>query len=61
MPSDLEKELRALAHEIKVQQELLDVKKHDLDAIKGKYDADRKRYFELTGRALPKTAPASPR
>jgi len=50
MPPELQKELRALDHEIKVQQELLDVKQHDLEAIKAKYDADRKRYFELTGR-----------
>ncbi len=56
MPPELAKELRALDHEIKVQQELMDVKRHDFAAIKAKYDADRKRYFELTGRS---PAPAS--
>lgn len=50
LPPELEKELRALDHEIKLQQDLLDIKKRDFDAIKAKYDADRKRYFELTRR-----------
>jgi hypothetical protein len=50
LPADLEREFRAIDHEIRVQQELLDVKKHDFETIKAKYDADRKRYFELTGR-----------
>lgn len=50
LPRELEKELHAIDYEIKVQQELLDVKKKEFDVIKAKYDADRKRYFELTGR-----------
>lgn len=49
MPAELAKELRALDHEIKVQQELLDVKKQDFESVKTKYDADRKRYLELKG------------
>jgi hypothetical protein len=53
LPPDLERNLRALDHEIKLQQELLDIKKRDFDSIKAKYDADRKRYFELTRRPLP--------
>nr|MBL8412451.1 hypothetical protein [Dechloromonas sp.] len=56
MPAELSKELRALDHEIRVQQDLLDVKKREFETIKAKYDADRKRYFELTGRVT-KTAP----
>ena len=55
LPPELSKELRALEHEIRLQQELLDIKKRDFEAIKAKYDADRKRYFELTRRP---TAPA---
>lgn len=51
MPAQLQKEMRAIDHEIKVQQELIDVKKRELEAIRSKYDTDRKRYFELTGRA----------
>lgn len=57
MPAELSKELRALDHEIRVQQDLLDVKNREFETIKAKYDADRKRYFELTGR-VSKTAPA---
>ncbi len=50
LPSDLEQNLRALDHEIKLQQELLTIKKREFDAVKAKYDADRQRYFELTHR-----------
>jgi len=57
LPADLDRDLRALDHEIKLQQDLLAVKKRDFDSIKAKYDADRKRYFELTRRAP--AAPAS--
>jgi len=57
MPAELAKEMRALDHEIKVQQELMDVKKQDSAAIKAKYDVDRKRYFELTGRSPTASAP----
>jgi len=60
IPPELAKQLHALDHEIKVQQELQDVKKREFDVIKAKYDADRKRYGELTGRASKPTPPASP-
>ena len=52
LPPDLERDLRALDHEIRLQQELLDIKKRDFDSIKAKYDADRKRYYELTRRPI---------
>lgn len=51
LPAQLEKELRTIDHEIKLQQELIDVKKRELETVRSKYEADRKRYFELTGRA----------
>lgn len=51
MPAELEKDLRAIEHEIKLQQELVELKKKEFDTIKAKYDADRKRYFELTRRS----------
>ena len=60
IPAELDRELKATEHEIKVQQELLEVKQHDLNSIKAKYDADRKRYFELTGRTPPAAKPAGP-
>jgi len=50
LPPAVAKGLRDADHEIKTQQELLDVKKGDAATIKAKYDADRKRYAELTGR-----------
>lgn len=59
LPAELDKNLRTVDHEIKVEQELLDVKKHDLETIRNKYEADRKRYQELTGRRSP-SAPAKP-
>ena len=61
LPPDLERDLRALDHEIKLQQDLLDIKKREFDVIKAKYDTDRKRYFELTRRPLAPTAPAPSR
>ena len=57
LPPEVAKGLRDADHEIKTQQELLDVKKGDAATIKAKYDADRKRYAELTGRT---TAPTKP-
>jgi len=50
LPPELAKDLRTVEHEIKVEQELLDVKKHDFELIRTKYDADRQRYQELTRR-----------
>lgn len=56
LPPELEKDLRAIDHEIRLQQELIDLKQKEFDTIKGKYDADRKRYFELTRKSP--TAPS---
>ncbi|MDP3438498.1 MAG: hypothetical protein U0989_00605 [Azonexus sp.] len=50
MPAELVKELRTHEHEIRIQQELLEVKKREFDLVKAKYDADRKRYYEITKR-----------
>lgn len=62
MPPELEKDLRAIDHEIRLQQELVELKKKEFDTIKAKYDADRKRYFELTRRspAAPSGSAATP-
>ncbi|MFN4326894.1 MAG: hypothetical protein ACK4FP_13540 [Azonexus sp.] len=61
LPPELERDLRAIDHEIRLQQELLDLKKKEFDTIKAKYDADRKRYFELTRRPPAAPAAAHPR
>jgi hypothetical protein len=58
MPSELTKELRTVENEIKIQQELLSVKQKEFDAIKAKYDADRKRYYEVTRRPPPRRSVA---
>jgi hypothetical protein len=58
LPPEVAKGIRDADHEIKTQQELLDVKKGDAATIKAKYNADRKRYGELTGRNT--MAPAKP-
>lgn len=62
MPPELDKDLRAVEHELKLQQELVELKKKEFDTIKAKYDADRKRYFELTRRppAAPSGSAATP-
>lgn len=56
MPPEVAKGLGEANHEIMTLQELIAVKKNDLANIKAKYDADRKRYLELTGG---KSAPAA--
>jgi len=58
LPAEVAKGLRDVDHEIKTQQELLDVKKGDAATIKAKYDADRKRYSQLTGRSATPQAPS---
>lgn len=49
MPAELERDLRAVAHEMQLQNELIETKRKEIALIRAKYDADRKRYFELTG------------
>lgn len=60
LPPDLDRELKAIDHEIKLQQDLLELKKKDFETIKAKYDADRKRYFELTRRPPAAAGTATP-
>ena len=50
MPPELTRDLSTVDHEIRLQQQLLDLKKKDFETIKAKYDGDRQRYFELTRR-----------
>lgn len=60
LPPELEKDLRAIDHEIRLQQELIALKQKEFDTIKAKYDADRKRYFELTRRPPAASGTATP-
>lgn len=58
-PADLEKKLHNSESEIKMQQELIDVKNRDLVTLRTKYDTERQRYFELTGRSSGAASAAS--
>ena len=48
MPAKLQQDIKNNELELKNQQELLGVKKKELDSINAKYDEDRRRYIELT-------------
>lgn len=50
MPPGLASDLRMVNHEIRLQQELIEVKRKEQAKIHSKYDGDRQRYYELTGR-----------
>lgn len=62
MPAELDTQLRTVGHEIRLQQELIGLKRKELATISSKYDGDRRRYYELTGRRsnAPISPPASP-
>jgi hypothetical protein len=47
-PAKLAEDMQSAEQELKLQQELLEAKKRDADGINAKYDADKKRYLELT-------------
>lgn len=47
-PAKLDDDMKGAERELKMQQELLEAKKRDAEGINAKYDAERKRYLELT-------------
>ena len=49
-PPKLLDDVRAAEVDLQAQQELLDSKQKEVDAINAKYDGDKKRYLELTKR-----------
>lgn len=49
LPDEVRKGIKESEFEIKAQQELIDVKQKDLLAVRAKYDAEKRRYRELTG------------
>lgn len=57
MPAELAKQIEAINHEIGLQQNLMTLKQRDFDTVRTKYDADRKRYFELTGKTSKESQP----
>ena len=49
MPPELVRDLRTNEQEIATQQDILAGKQRELDAVKSRYEAERKRYLELRG------------
>ncbi len=50
IPPKLSEDIKNTEIDLAAQQQLLDVKKKEVDAINAKYDEDKKRYLELTKR-----------
>lgn len=64
-PPTIEANLRTVNREIQLQLELVEARKKELAALQAKFDAERRRYQELTGRNTGSrpttiTPPASP-
>ena len=49
-PSTLTEQITDVESELNLQKELQSSKRRDIESINAKYDADKKRYVELTGR-----------
>jgi len=49
-PARLQDDIRDAEIDLKAQENLLAAKKKDVDTINAKYDQDKQRYLELTGR-----------
>ncbi len=47
-PAKLQNDVRSVQVDLEAQQNLLEVKKKEVDSINAKYDEDRKRFAELT-------------
>ncbi|MBS1227138.1 MAG: hypothetical protein H6R17_415 [Proteobacteria bacterium] len=51
LPPEVQKGLRDADSEIKAQELVIEAKKRELEAIRAKYDDDRRRYLDLSRRA----------
>jgi hypothetical protein len=49
-PAKLRDDIKNAADELKAQEQLLEVKKREVDGINARYDEDKKRYAALTAR-----------
>ena len=47
-PAKLAEDMNSAQMELKAQEQALEAKKRDIEGINAKYDADKKRYLELT-------------
>src|SRR2546421_530459 len=52
LPAKLAEDIKNTEIDLRAQEELLAVKRKEVDVINARYDDDRKRYGELTGRAV---------
>ena len=59
LPPELKKDMDKARAEIRAQGELQASKQRDLEAVRKKYEAERQRYFELTGRSSATGKPAA--
>jgi chromosome segregation ATPase len=51
VPPKLQEEIRQAEFDLKVQQDSLETKKKEVSSINAKYDDDRRRYLELSGKS----------
>jgi hypothetical protein len=49
-PPEVQKGLRDANDEIKAQEQVIEAKRHELDAVGKKYDDDKRRYLDLSSR-----------
>jgi hypothetical protein len=49
-PTRLQEELQSAENDLKANQQLLESKKRETDSINARYDDDKKRYTQITGR-----------
>jgi hypothetical protein len=48
LPASLQQDLKTAEADLKAQQELLEIKKRESEAINARYDDDKKRYSAIT-------------
>lgn len=60
VPAEISRELRDADYSIKLLEETREVKRRDFQAIKAKYENDRKRYLEILNRPTPVTSRPTP-
>jgi hypothetical protein len=49
-PAKLREDLQSAENDLKANQQLLEAKKREMDSINARYDDDKKRYGQITGR-----------
>ena len=60
IPPEVQKGLQLTNHELKLQEELLELKQGEFAKIKAKYDGEKQRFIELSSSRRSTATPASP-